>query len=106
DEISGLAQKEQAVKAHGIAPAVQLIYKGEVAPHAMAAFESGQDALFEGDKAQALACFQRAAEVMPDWPDAHLWIAKVCEDETIKREELSTVQGLAPNNLEVLRILM
>src|SRR5258708_1691269 len=72
----------------------------------MAAFDSGQDALFKGNKQAALDCFQRAADYMPDWPDAHLWIARVSDDEKVKRDELGVVLGLAPNNLEAVRMIM
>src|SRR5579859_2094559 len=106
DEISGLEAKEQAVRSHGSAGAVQLIYKGEVNPHAMGAFDTAHEALFNGDKQAALQSFRRASEFMPEWPDPHLWIAKVADDEKIKRDELSTVLALAPNNLEALRLLM
>lgn len=106
DDIGGLEAKEREVKAHGSAPAVQLIYKGEIKGDAMAAFDSGQDALFKGNKQEALNCFQRAADYMPDWPDAHLWIARVSDDEKVKRDELGIVLGLAPNNLEAIRLIM
>ncbi len=106
DEISGLESKESAVKAHGVAPAVQLTYKGTINPNALAAFNSGQDALFNGDKSGALQSFRRAADYMPDWTDAHLWIVKVADDEQTKRDELSIVLAEMPNNLEALRLLM
>src|SRR5215472_11114011 len=85
DEISGLEAKEQTVRAHGAAPPVELTYKGTINPGALAAFNSGQDALFEGDKAGALQHFRRAVDTMPEWTDAHLWIAKVTDDEQTKR---------------------
>src|SRR5258708_15476510 len=72
----------------------------------MAAFDSGQDALFKGNKQAALDCFQRAADYMPDWPDAHLWIARVSDDERVKGDELGVVLGLVPNNLEAIRMIM
>jgi len=106
DEISGLEEKERAVKAHGAAPPVELTYKGTINPSAMAAFNSGQEALFNGDKPGALQSFRRAADYMPEWTDAHLWIAKMADDEQTKRDELSIVLANAPNNLEAVRLLM
>lgn len=106
DEISGLESKERDVKAHGSAMPVELTYKGSIHPGALAAFNSGQDALFNGDKAGALQAFRRAVDYMPEWTDAHLWIAKVADDEQTKRDELSIVLAEAPNNLEAIRMLM
>ncbi len=106
DDIGTLEATEAAVKAHGSAPAVQLIYHGEIKGDAMAAFDSGQDALFKGNKQAALDCFRRASDYMPDWPDAHLWIARVSDDEKVKRDELGVVLGLVPNNLEAIRMIM
>src|SRR5579859_4010618 len=106
DEISALDNKETQIRAHGHAPSVELIYKGEIASHAQAAFDSGQMALFNGDQAAALESFRQAADAQDDFVDAHLWIAKTADDEKTKRDELGTVLALSPNNLEALRMLM
>ncbi len=106
DEISRLENKEHEVKQHGAAPYVSLIHKGEIDGSAYAAFDSGQDALFKGDKAEALKCFQRAVDYQEDFTDAHLWIAKVADDPKIKRDELGIVLTYSPNNLEALRMIM
>src|SRR5260370_1361457 len=81
DEISALGAKEVEVQARGHEPSVQFIFKGEIKPSALAAFESGQDALFAGNKDEALKCFQRAAEYQDDFTDAHLWLAKSSDYE-------------------------
>src|SRR5882724_10287424 len=69
DEISRLENKEREVKQQGAAPYVSLIYKGEVDASAYAAFDSGQDALFKGDKVEALKCFERAVDYQEDFTD-------------------------------------
>lgn len=106
DEISRLETKEREVKQHGAAPYVSLIHKGEVDASAYAAFDSGHDALFKGNKAEALRCFRRAVDFQDDFTDAHLWIAKVIDDPKIKRDELGIVLTYLPNNLEALRMIM
>src|SRR5258708_7373624 len=106
DDISGMGAKEAEVQARGQEPSVQFIYKGEIKPSALAAFESGQDALFAGSRDEALRSFQRAAEYQDDFTDAYLWIAKTSDDEQVKRDELGSVLALAPNDLEALRMLM
>src|SRR5258708_36057122 len=106
DDISGMGAKEAEVQSRGQEPAVQFIFKGEIKPTALAAFESGQDALFAGNREEALRCFQRAAEYQDEFTDAHLWIAKTSDDEQVKRNELGTVLALAPEDLEATRILL
>jgi hypothetical protein len=106
DEIWALEGKEREVKQHGAAPYVSLIHKGEVDARAFAAFESAHDALFKGDKTEALRCFHRAVDYQEDFADAHLWIAKVIDDPKTKRDELGIVLTYLPNNLEALRMIM
>ncbi len=106
DEISGLERKESQVKAQRANRHVEITQRGDVMPSAMAAFETGQDCLDRGDKQAALQSFKRAADYQPDFADAHLWIAKCSDDEKTIRDELGTVLGLVPNQLEALRMLM
>src|SRR5258708_27553958 len=80
DDISGMPAKEAEVQARGQEPSVQFVYKGEIKPSALAAFESGQDALLADSRDQALSTFQRATENQADFTDAHLWIAKTIDD--------------------------
>jgi DNA-directed RNA polymerase subunit RPC12/RpoP len=103
DEISRIEDTAQAAKAKGNAPAVQLIYKGEISPGALAAFESGHDYLYKEDKPQALASFVRAADYQPEFLDAHLWIARVSDDPLVKRDRLDNILAQNPNQLEALR---
>src|SRR5438105_1738048 len=85
DEIAHLEDVTRHAKAQGEHPAVEITYHGEIMPSALAAFETGQDWLFKGDKHEALAAFLRSADYQPDFVDAHLWIAKVCDDPAVKR---------------------
>ncbi len=106
DEIAHLDDTMRAAKAMPQRPAVEITYKGEIMPSALAAFETGQDCLYKGDQQAALASFFRAADYQPDFIDAHLWIAKVCDDPKVKRDHLDTVLVHDPTHLEALRLLM
>jgi predicted RNA-binding Zn-ribbon protein involved in translation (DUF1610 family) len=106
DEISRLGGKRAEVEARGEPPAVQLAQRGAVLPAALAAFDSGQAALFQDDRQAAIRHFQRSAEFQPDFVDAHFWLAELADDPAIKREHLNTVLSLMPNHLEAARRLM
>lgn len=106
DEIAQIEQKEQAVKAQGTHPHVEITHKGEISAAAMAAFETGHDLLYTGRKQEAMQSFLRAADLQPDFVDAHLWIAKISDDPAVKRDHLDSVLVNAPNHLEALRLLM
>jgi DNA-directed RNA polymerase subunit RPC12/RpoP len=106
DEISNLEDKEQAVKAHGTAPDVEITHRGEVHPAAQAAFDTGVECLHDGDRQGALQNFMRALEYQPDFTDAHLWIAKVSDDPQVKRDHLESILVQDPTHLEALRLKM
>src|SRR5258708_37725159 len=91
DDISGMGAKEAEVQARGQEPSAQFIYKGEIKPSALAAFESGQDALFAGSRDETLKSFQRAAEHQDDFTDAHLLIVTTRDGVQVKRAELGNV---------------
>ncbi|MBX3085886.1 MAG: hypothetical protein KF716_29895 [Anaerolineae bacterium] len=103
DEISQLNAKQAEVKGLHPRPAIQLAYKGNLMPAALAAFESGQDALYRGERSAAMQHFLRAADLQPDFVDAHFWIAEVATDPATKRDKLQTVLALMPQHLEALR---
>jgi hypothetical protein len=106
DEISQLGETARQVKEQGAPVAVQFSYAGEVAPYALTAFESGQYALHDGDRAKAFDYFMQAAEIQPDFIDAHLWAAKCTDDPVRKRSLVGDVLVAMPNHLEALRMLM
>jgi ribosomal protein S27AE len=106
DEIAQIEQKVEAVKAQGTHPHVEITHKGEISAAAMAAFETGHDLLYAGRTQEALQSFLRAADLQPDFVDAHLWIAKISDDPAVKRDHLDSVLVYAPNHLEALRLLM
>jgi predicted RNA-binding Zn-ribbon protein involved in translation (DUF1610 family) len=106
DEISAIEGLQAELRALGPDPEVQKFFTGEIHPGALEAFYQGHHHLHRRDYAAALESFERSAQFQDNFIDAHLWIAKVSPDETVKRTELGTVLGYQPNNLEALRMLM
>ncbi|MCC7451942.1 MAG: hypothetical protein IT324_31330 [Anaerolineae bacterium] len=106
DEIAALDSTTQAVKAQPQRPVVKITHRGEVNGAALAAFETGQDWLYKGDKQQALAAFLRAIDVQEDFADANLWAARLVDDPQRKHTFLDNILVHDPNHLEALRLLM
>jgi uncharacterized protein YbaR (Trm112 family) len=88
------------------APAVILTHRGSIDLRARSLFDSGHDALRRGDASAALHAFQQAADLQPDFADAHLWIAKTSPDERTQRDHLGDILAHDPGHLEALRLLM
>jgi Zn finger protein HypA/HybF involved in hydrogenase expression len=103
DEISQLDEKQAEVKGLRPRPSVKVLFKGTLMPAALAAFESGQAALYHGERTAALSHFQRAADLQHDFVDAHFWISEVTADPALKRDKLHTVLALMPQHLDALR---
>lgn len=103
---TGLDEKAAEVRARGQRPAVRLTHSGEIHPRALSLFYTGHDHLFADDRAAALAAFERALEVQPDFVDAHLWIAKTSQDAGRQRDHLSTILAHNPGHAEAIRLLM
>lgn len=105
DDADDLDQKAAELKAKP-RQQVRITHRGQVNANAMAAFRTGQDYLYQGDKAKARESFERSAYFQRDFADAHLWIAELAEDEKTKREHLSVVLAYHPNHMEAMRALM
>lgn len=103
---SGLEERAEQIKAKGRRPAVSLTHIGEVNPRSLALFNTGQDHLFHDNKTDALKAFHSALEIQSDFLDAHLWIAKVSDDEQVRRDHLSTVLAFNPGHIEAIRLMM
>ncbi|NDJ63316.1 MAG: hypothetical protein GYB67_19505 [Chloroflexi bacterium] len=94
------------IRAKGTRPPVTLTTRGPVETRARSAFESGHDALWRENTAEALRSFQRAADFQPDFADAHLWIAKISDDPAVQRDHLESILAYDPGHSEALRLLM
>ena len=85
---------------------VPITHRGTLDYRARSLFEDGQAKLQRGDTAAALDAFRDALDLQPDFTDAHLWIAKLSDDEAVKRDHLSEIIARDPGNLDALRMLM
>ncbi len=100
------AQRLRAQREAKAQPDVRITHRGALDYRARSLFEDGQADLQKGDTAAALDAFQDALDLQPDFTDAHLWIAKLSDDEAIQRDHLSEIIARDPGNLDALRLLM
>jgi hypothetical protein len=106
DEISGMDAIAAQLKTKKPQPHIEILFKGEISPNALAAFDTGHDYLYRGQRTEAIAAFQRAAEYQPDFFDVYLWIAKTTTDIPTRREALNTVLAQAPTCIEAQQMMM
>lgn len=83
-----------------------ITHRGEIDSRARSVFYNGQDAMLRGDTPGAIAAFEAAVAIQPDFADPHLWLAKLQDDEHEKRDHLSAVLAHDPGHHEALRLLM
>jgi predicted RNA-binding Zn-ribbon protein involved in translation (DUF1610 family) len=94
------------IRAKGPRPSHPLTHRGAVDPRARAIYETAHDYLWREDTAEAIRHFRRALDVQPDFADAHLWIAKLSDDEAVQREHLGEILAHDLGHTEALRLLM
>ncbi|MBC7810406.1 MAG: hypothetical protein H7175_04630 [Burkholderiales bacterium] len=86
--------------------AVTITHRGEINAWARAAFDTAHDYLNKGANAQAMDALQRALDNQANFADAHLWIAKLSDDEAMKRDHLGSILAEDPTHAEATRLLM
>lgn len=106
DEIGQMYIDGGAVNRRKPRPHVALTFAGELSPGVLAAFETGLDLFYAGDRPGALKSFLRAADFQPEFVDAHLWAAKSTEDPAIKRQQLEYTLAYDPAHGEAMQMMM
>ena len=101
-----LDEASERIRAQGQRPTVPISHRGEIDIRARSLFDSAQDYLWRNDPAAALRALSEAIHVQPDFADAHLWIAKISDDEKVKRDHLGEIIAHDPGHLEAMRLLM
>lgn len=101
-----LEQAAARIRAKGERPPVTLTHQGSVDPRAQSVFETGHDYLWQENTAAAVQEFKRALEIQPDFADPHLWIAKLSDDEKVKRNHLSEILAHNLGHQDALRMMM
>lgn len=87
-------------------PSYALTHIGPIDPWTRAAYNTGQDYIRQEKWDEAIKAFYRALDGQPDFIDAHLWIARLHNDENVQRDHLTTILAYQPNHIDALRELM
>jgi hypothetical protein len=87
-------------------PMLRKQHPGEVHYLAESALETAQYAVMRGKKQEAVDSLKRALDYQEDYVDAHLWLARFSTEPNEKRDHLSSILAVFPNNLEATRDMM
>ena len=101
-----LEQAQARLSAKGTRPPVTITHRGEVDKRALSVFETGHDYLWMENTTEAIRQFERALEIQGDFADPHLWLAKLAEDEAVKRHHLGEILAYDMGHTEALRMMM
>jgi DNA-directed RNA polymerase subunit M/transcription elongation factor TFIIS len=101
-----LEQAQARLRAKGVRPAVVITHRGEVDSRALSVFETGHDYLWMENTVEAIRQFERALEIQPDFADPHLWLARLADDEAVKRHHLGEILAHDMGHTEALRMMM
>lgn len=101
-----LDAKMAEVNARGPRREIDITHRGDVNANAMAAFRTGHDHLYNGDREKARESFQRSLFFQADFADAHLWLAEIAEDEKNKRHHLGVILAHDASHPQALRQMM
>lgn len=103
---TGLDEKIAEIQAKKPRQHVVLDNSDTVNPRAISLFYSAHDYLYQEDMPRAVQSLKSAVEIQADFLDAHLWLAKLSEDEKQKRDHLSTVLAYNPGHVEATRMML
>jgi DNA-directed RNA polymerase subunit RPC12/RpoP len=103
---TGLDERAEQVRAKGPRPNVTISNEKAINPRAVSLFYTAQDYLFQDKRPEALHSLQEAIDLQADFLDAHLWIAKISDDEQVKRDHLGSILAYDPGHTEAMRMLL
>ncbi len=103
---TGLDEKIAEVQAKTPRASVMIANQERINARAISLFYTAHDHFYENDKAAAIRVLQSALEIQSDFMEAHLWIAKISDDEKVKRDHLSSILAYDGGNPEALRMLL
>src|SRR6185369_14050132 len=81
---TGLNERAEQIRAKGPRPNVTISNEKDINTRALSLFYTAHDYLFQEKKAEALRSLEEAIDLQPDFLDAHLWMAKISDDEQVK----------------------
>lgn len=103
---TGLDEKAAEMRAKGPRREVTLSNEDDYSARAVSLFYSAHDAVFAGDMVEAIDSLQDAIDLEPEMLDAHLWMAKLSDDQKTKRDHLSTILAIAPGHPEAIQMML
>jgi hypothetical protein len=103
---TGVDERAAQIRAKGPRPNVSINNEDKIHPRAISLFYTAQDYLFDGNKKAALDSLQDALDIEPNFVEAHLWYAKISDDEVVKRDHLSSILAVDPSNGDATRMLL
>jgi DNA-directed RNA polymerase subunit RPC12/RpoP len=99
-------QRAAEIRAKGQRPNVSIHNEDQIQARAISLFYTAQDYLFDGNKKAAIDSLQDALDIQSDFADAHLWIARISDDEAVKRDHLSSILAVDGSHAEAARMML
>ncbi len=103
---TGIDERAAEIRAKGKRQQVVIANASEIQPRAAALFYSAHDYLFDGNKTGAMDSLQDAIDIQADFADAHIWMAKLSDDEGVKRDHLSSILAVNPTHGEATQMML
>ncbi|MBL8118428.1 MAG: hypothetical protein J0L63_04325 [Anaerolineae bacterium] len=103
---TGLDERAEEIRAKGPRPNISIVNEGRIQPRAASLFYTAHDRLWENDQTGAIQALHSAVEIQPDFADAHIWLAKLADDEKVKRDHLGTILAYDPSHVEATRMML
>lgn len=103
---TGIDERISQIQAKGKRPNVAIRNVDQIQARAVALFYTAHDYLFDGNKQAAINTLEDAIDIQPDFAEAHLWIAKISDDEAVKRDHLSSILAVDASNSEASRMML
>ncbi|MEP6985204.1 MAG: hypothetical protein ABI970_06390 [Chloroflexota bacterium] len=103
---TGVDERAAEIRAKGQRPNVSISNEDQIPPRAIALFYTAQDCLFDGNKKAALDSLQSALDIQSDFAEAHLWYAKISDNEAVKRDHLSSILAVDASNADATRMML
>ncbi len=99
-------ERAAQIRAKGQRPNVSIHNIDQIQARAISLFYTAQDYLFDGNKKAAIDSLEDALDIQHDFADAHLWIAKISDDEAVKRDHLSSILAVDGSHGEATRMML
>jgi hypothetical protein len=103
---TGLDERAAEVRAKGLRPEISVTNADNINIRAVVLFQTAHDHIHAGDKAAARRSLHQAIDIQRDFLDAHLWLARIADDDSERREHLSSVLAYDSTHPEATRMML